>query len=58
MLSIHPEYWAAFIGALMNTLLFVFISIPLMEKRQMENKPDYQAYREKTGALLPRCSGK
>lgn len=36
------------IGALLNTCMFRFISVPLMEKRQMRNKPEYEEYRRNT----------
>ncbi|MCD8167508.1 MAG: DUF1295 domain-containing protein [Bacteroides sp.] len=48
------EYLWTGTGALVNTLLFVFISIPLMEKRQLQNKPEYAIYRKKTGMLFPK----
>lgn len=34
------------------TALFLFISIPMMEKRQLENKPGYAAYRQRTRTLI------
>lgn len=40
------------IGALVNTCLFVFISIPMMEKRQLSNKPGYADYRKKVRMLF------
>ena len=40
------------IGALANTCLFVFISIPMMEKRQIANKPGYAAYRNNVRMLI------
>ena len=39
-------------GAILNTLLFLCISIPLMEARQMKNKPDYAQYRKETRLLI------
>jgi len=39
-------------GALANTCLFVFISIPMMEKRQIANKPGYSEYRKKVRMLI------
>lgn len=36
------------IGPILNTCLFCFISVPLMEKRQLQNKPGYAEYRERT----------
>ena len=34
------------------TALFLGISIPLMEKRQLQNKPDYKEYRKQTRLLI------
>lgn len=34
------------------TCLFLFISIPLMEKRQLQNKPGYAQYRKETRMLI------
>lgn len=39
-------------GAMANTCLFVFISIPMMEKRQIANKPGYAAYRNNVRMLI------
>lgn len=40
------------VGAVANTCLFLFISIPMMEKRQMANKPGYADYRNKVRMLI------
>lgn len=51
-ISVLPSYyWWAGAGALLNTLMFIFISIPLMENRQLSNKPEYASYRERVSAL-------
>ena len=39
-------------GAIAMTALFLGISIPLMEKRQLANKPDYAEYRRQTRILI------
>lgn len=39
-------------GAAINTLMFLCISIPLMEARQMKNKPGYADYRRETRILI------
>lgn len=39
-------------GALANTCLFVFISIPMMEKRQLANKPAYAEYCRRVRMLV------
>lgn len=40
------------IGAVLNTCLFCFISVPLMEKRQLKNKPGYAEYQKRTRMFL------
>lgn len=50
-LSVTPNIahdWFWLIGAVMNTLLFCYISIPLMEGRQLKNKPEYAEYKKHT----------
>jgi steroid 5-alpha reductase family enzyme len=46
-----PSHWYVFLGALIVTCLFIFISIPMMEKRQLARKPEYASYKEKTRML-------
>lgn len=52
LLSVAPGLWWTGVGALANTGLFLFISIPMMEKRQLANKPAYKDYVAKTSMLL------
>lgn len=40
------------VGALLNTALFRFISVPLMEKRQLQNKPGYAEYQKRTRMFI------
>lgn len=40
------------VGPVAMTCLFLFISIPLMEKRQMKNKPGYAEYKKETRILI------
>lgn len=40
------------LGAVATTLLFLGISIPLMESRQLRNKPEYAQYRKQTRILI------
>lgn len=51
-LSVDINLWWTGFGALINTALFVFISIPLMEKRQIQRRPEYKQYIETTSMLL------
>lgn len=50
-ISVAPGEWLTAIGAVSNTLLFIFVSIPLMEKRQLATKPAYAEYRRNTRML-------
>jgi steroid 5-alpha reductase family enzyme len=47
------QFWWTGIGALLMTLMFVFISIPLMEKKNLERKAGYADYIKRTGMLVP-----
>jgi steroid 5-alpha reductase family enzyme len=53
MLSIYPQYWYLCLGALINTLLFNLISIPLAEKHLAAYKENYEQYVAETRVLLP-----
>ena len=52
MLSIIPSYYYLFIGAIVNNLMFLFISIPMADKRQSE-KEGFMEYKNRTRRLLP-----
>jgi steroid 5-alpha reductase family enzyme len=47
------EYWWTFAGALSMILLFVFVSIPMMEKRSLESKSGYKEHRKRISMLIP-----
>lgn len=53
MLSVSPGCWALGFGALVNTLMFLFVSIPMAEKRLAEYKVGFSEYVEQTNMLLP-----
>ena len=46
--------WIALVGPLANTLMFLGVSVPLMEDRLLGNKKGYAEYKTKTGMLLPK----
>jgi len=52
-LAADSGYWWTIIGPAAITVLFIFISIPLMEKRSLERRPGYEAHRKKIPALIP-----
>jgi steroid 5-alpha reductase family enzyme len=54
MLSVRPSSYLLAIGPLANTLMFIVISVPLIERRQNQNKPEYAGYMADTGMLLPK----
>lgn len=39
-------------GPIAMTALFLFVSIPMMERRQLQNKPGYGEYRKRTRMLI------
>ena len=53
MLSVLPQRWFLGIGALVNTLMFLFISIPLAETRLAGYKERFFEYVSETNRLLP-----
>ncbi len=50
--SITSDYWVA-LGWISMVILFVFISVPMMDERSLENKPGYKEHMEKIPALFP-----
>ncbi|MBR1983128.1 MAG: DUF1295 domain-containing protein, partial [Clostridia bacterium] len=44
--------WWTLTGAIVNTLLFVFVSIPMAENKQSQ-KEGFQEYKRQTHVLLP-----
>lgn len=45
-----PIYWIA--GAVLITLLFIFISIPMIEKKLERTRPQYAEYKKRVSMLL------
>ena len=52
-LSAGYEMWWTLVGPLTITLMFIFISIPMLEKRELKRRPEYKDYKKEVGALLP-----
>ncbi len=53
ILALNPSIWFVFFGALINTLMFLVISIPMAERRLANYKQGFQEYRQETWALFP-----
>ncbi|MBQ8885748.1 MAG: DUF1295 domain-containing protein [Clostridia bacterium] len=52
VVSVMPSRWYLAVGALLNTLLFCFVSLPMAEKRQAK-KDGFEKYKKQTRILLP-----
>jgi steroid 5-alpha reductase family enzyme len=52
-LSADLSYWWVVVGPVAMTVLFIFISIPMMDKRNLERKPGYKEHIRKVPALFP-----
>lgn len=50
--ALMPEWWYLLAGAVANTLLFAFVSIPMADGRQSK-KEGFDEYKRQTRALLP-----
>ena len=48
----HFNYWYFIAGAVVNLLMFLFISIPMEENHFKGYKPDYEQYKKDTHMLL------
>ena len=53
MLGQTPAMWWTIFAPVLMTLLFAFISVPMMEKRLLATRPGYAAYKKATSVLLP-----
>jgi len=49
-----PGWWWTVTGAAAITLMFRYVSLPMIEKRMFERRPDYKAYAERTSLVIPR----
>lgn len=47
-----PSMWPLILGAFINTLLFLFVSIPMQDGRQSKKK-GFELYKKQTRSLLP-----
>jgi steroid 5-alpha reductase family enzyme len=51
-ISVLPALWWTVCAPILMTMLFVFISIPMMEKKLLASKEGYAAYQKSTSMLL------
>jgi len=52
-LAADLSYWWTIVGPLSITLMFLFISIPMIDKRSMERRPHYLDHMRKVSACVP-----
>lgn len=52
-MGVAPEYWLTVVGPIAMTVLFVFISIPMMEKHVIAKRPSYAQYIKTVPMLIP-----
>ena len=52
-LAADPSYWWTIIGPLSITGMFMFISIPMIDKRSLKRRPDYADHMHKVSAFIP-----
>ena len=53
LFPVDPSCWYFVIGAIVNNLMFIFISIPMQENRLKTYKFNYEKYQEETRMLIP-----
>ena len=56
-MAADPHGWAFAAGALSITALFIFISVPLLDKRSLARRPGYAEHMARVPALFPRLFG-
>ncbi|MEV4348598.1 DUF1295 domain-containing protein [Actinoplanes sp. NPDC049596] len=52
-LAAAPGWWWTVAGPVAMVLLFLFVSVPLMDRRSLQRRPGYAEYLRRTPALLP-----
>ena len=52
VVCVLPQLWFLCAGALINTLMFLIVSIPMADRRQSE-KPGFDDYKKETRMLFP-----
>ena len=48
------DWWWLFVGVAVMAAMFLGASIPLMEKRSLERRPNYQSVIDRVPRLVPR----
>ncbi|MGM0555545.1 MAG: DUF1295 domain-containing protein [Myxococcota bacterium] len=48
-----PQYWWTVLGPVAITLLFVFVSLPLIDRRHLKKRPAYREHMRKVSGVIP-----
>jgi steroid 5-alpha reductase family enzyme len=48
-----PTYWWTVAGPVAITLLFIFVSLPLIDKRHLKKRPAYREHMRKVSGIVP-----
>jgi steroid 5-alpha reductase family enzyme len=52
-LAAAPNWWWTAVGPLTMVALFVFVSVPLMDRRSLERRPGYAEHMHRVAPLIP-----
>ena len=52
-LAADPSYWWTVVGPVAMVLMFVFASVPMIDRRSVERRPGYAAHMTKVSAIVP-----
>lgn len=52
-LAADPGAWWTVVGPLTVTLMFLFVSIPMIDERMTARRPDYAAHKRRVSGLVP-----
>ncbi len=52
-LAANSAYWWTIVGPLAMTALFLFVSVPMMERHMIERHPSYEARRMERSSFIP-----
>ena len=52
-MGFQPKIWMTITGPVVVTILFIFISIPMMEKHILFSKPSYKYYQQRVSVFIP-----
>ena len=52
-IAAEPAWWWTLVGPVSITLMFRFVSLPMVETRMLERRPDFAAHKRTTSLVIP-----